>query len=340
VNALVTLAVAAHLVSLPSPLAPLTGSPPLDGGAHSSGEGVPHRVASTVRVTVAVDRTGSPFAIRAAQRLDVRRVGDYTFSISAPVTRVEAGPGSDSTPGQRAGAILWAGFAPGPRTLASTAELELAAADSLPLAVEVAGGRLTLRNRTAVTTTTFDADAQPTELLATLAGFRRAVATGAPPTGGTALVTSPVRPVRIQVSAPLSVAGTIGARKVDLVLGGVAHPLSATFPAGPVRLSVRPRPARELLQPSPGESGRALLARAIRASLELARARQYDTFLGNPDPVGSSRTTYVYLTAQRGAAAPVVADTGRNGRDWWQTVLWIVGGVAALGVGAVVWSRS
>jgi hypothetical protein len=336
----VTLAVAAHLVSLPSPLAPLTGSPPLGGGAHSSGEGVQHRVGSTVRVTVAVDRAGAPFAIRAVQRLDVRRVGDYTFSISAPVARVEAAPGSESTPGQRTGAILWAGFAPGRRVLASAADLQLDAASSLPLAVEVADGRLTLRNQTAVTTTTFAADAQPQELLATLAGFRRAVATGAPPTGGTAMLTSPVRPVRVRVSAPLGVTGTIGGRRVDLVLGGTAHPLAATFPSGPVRLAVRPLPASELLHPAAGESGRALLARTIRASLELARARQYDTFLGNPDPAGSSRTTYAYLTARRAAAAPVVAEAGHNARNWWETALWIVGGVAALGVGAVVWSRS
>src|SRR5439155_26244322 len=118
IAAVAAVAATPQLVSMPSPLAPLSASPPLAGGARSSGEGPPHRIAALTRVTVSVDRNGAPFAIRALQQLDVRRVGDYTFAIGAPVTRVQAAPGSQSSPGLRTGAILWAGFDPGRRLLA------------------------------------------------------------------------------------------------------------------------------------------------------------------------------------------------------------------------------
>jgi hypothetical protein len=329
-----------HLISLPSPLTPLSASPPLGGGAVGPREGRQHRVNATQRVTVLLDRTGMPFTLRVVQRLDVLRVGDYTYAISAPVIRVERAPGSQSDPGQRAHAILWAGFSPGRRILAAAADLRLEAATALPLRLEARDGRLTLRNVTGVTTTGFDAAARPTELLATFAAFRRAASShAAPVVGGTALVTSPVTPVKLDVSAPLAIAGTIGGRAISVVLGGAAHPSAATFPDGAVRLVVRPLQAPELLSPPPGESGRALLARAVRASLELARVKQYDTFLGNPDPDGSSRTTYVYVTARRPHPSPV-ATAAPGGSDWLRTVLWIGGAVVALGIGAVVWARS
>lgn len=329
-----------RLVSLPSPLTPLSATPPIGGGAAGTREGRPHRVHATQRVTVLFDRAGTPFALRVVQRLDVLRVGDYTYSIGAPVIRVERARGSQSDPGQRANAILWAGFNPGRRILAAAADLRLEAAGALPLRLEPHDGRLTLRNVTGVTTTAFDATARRNELLKTFAAFRRATGSGAPVAGGSALVTSPVTPVRLEVSAPLAVRGTIGGRAVSVVLGGAAHPLSATFPGGAARLVVQPLPAPELLSPPPGESGRALLARAVRASLELARVKQYDTFLGNPDPAGSSRTTYVYVTARRPAPAPLATAAAPDGSDWLRTVLWIGGGLAALGIGAVVWARS
>ena len=148
-------------------------------------------------------------------------------------------------------------------------------------------------------------------------------------------------PVRLDVSAPLAVAGTIGGRAVSVVLGGAAHPSSATFPGGAARLVVQPLPAPELLSPPPGESGRALLARAVRASLELARVKQYDTFLGQSRPGRLEPhdvrlrhgTTTAPLRRLATAAAP-------DGSDWLRTVLWIGGGLAALGIGAVVWARS
>jgi hypothetical protein len=322
---------AAHLVSLPSPLTPLTPAPPVGGGAHASGEGVIHRVSASTRVTVLVAPSGTPTAVRATQRLDVRQAGDYVFVIGAPVRTVTAAPGSAAPPGRRTGAILWAGFNPGRRTLAASADLDASALPSLPLRIDVHGSQLTLHNTTTVTTRAFTADARPDELLATLAAFRRGSYTA-----GTALLTSDAKPVDVTVTAPLEVTGTIGRRHVDLILG----PLPATFPAGDLRLSVRPAPSRALLSPPAAEAGRALLARTVRASLQLALVRQYQAYLGNPDRTGPSSTSYVYVTDHRTAAPAAVPETGGQGRNWWSTLLWITGAVVVLGVGAVVWSRS
>ena len=112
------------------------------------------------------------------------------------------------------------------------------------------------------------------------------------------------------------------------------------FPAGGIRLTVRPRPPLALLDPPPGESGRALFARATRASLEFARSRQYDRFLGNPDPTGPSSTMYVYVTAQR--AQPVAGPAARPapGRDWVRLLLIVAALLAAALVAAVTWARA
>ncbi len=249
-----------HFVALPSPLTPLTASPPLGGGATATGEGHPHRVFSTLAVRVSVDDTGAPFALRATQRLDVRRIGDYSFTIGAPVTDVAAAPGSTGEPGLRTGAVLWQGFNPGRRILAATVELEIAAAAALPLRIEVANGRVRLVNATAVRTVAYAADGDAAQLRTYLAALRDAAARGEPPTGGGASVSSGPQQIHVTVSAPLAVDGTIGNRRIHTTLGGTGRSLNAAFPAGTVRLTVRPEPPLELLDPPPGESGRALFS--------------------------------------------------------------------------------
>ena len=130
-----------RFVALPTPLAQLSSSPPLAGGANATSEVVRHRVDARTGVDVAVDNSGTPFRVRVTHRLDVRVKGDYFFTIGAPVVAVEAAPGSDSTPGRRAASILWAGFNPLRRTLVARATLDpVAVAPSLPLRVEVANG--------------------------------------------------------------------------------------------------------------------------------------------------------------------------------------------------------
>jgi hypothetical protein len=328
----------ANYVSLPSPLAPLSASPPLGGGATATAEGFRHRIAAKTTVDVALDSDGSPFAVRATQRLDVRVLGDYFFTIGAPVLDVEAVPGSASTPGLRAASILWAGFNPGHRTLIARATLDAAAsAASLPLRIEVAAGRVKLVNATGVTAGSYSADALVPPLARYLAQLKRQVARGQTPTSGGAYVTSKPIATALRVIVPLRVTGTVGRRKVNAVVEGDVLIVRGT---GPVRLTVTPAvPERLLSDPTTGQSGRHLLERASRASLTLARMRQYQTFLGNPDPSGSNETTYTYRTAAQPAPSPV-AIVHVTQRDWTTTIAISAGLLLTAAGGLFVWSRS
>jgi hypothetical protein len=78
---------------------------------------------------------------------------------------------------------------------------------------------------------------------------------------------------------------------------------------------------------------------AVRASLESARARQYDSFLGNPDPSGSSASTFSYVSATRPAPA-VAAVPQEHGRGTLGVVLWAFGGLVALAGAAFAWARA
>jgi hypothetical protein len=324
-------------VALPSPVAPLSPAPPLAGGATSSAERVRHRVDATTTVDVSVDPGGTPFRVGATQRLDVRVTGDYFFTIGAPVLSVEAAPGSASTPGLRAASILWAGFNPGRRTLIARASLDPAAvAPLLPLRVEATPGRVTLVNTTAVTAGAFSANAEVPSLRTYLAQLARDVARGVPPTSGGALVTSRPEPTKARVVAPLLVAGTVGTRRVRVL---VADRVTVRAD-GPIRLTVTPQdPTALLTDPVAGLSGRRLLARVTRASLTLARVRQYRTFLGNPDVTGKSATTYVFRTAAR-PAPPPAATVHHGDRSTAATLAVAAGLLLALAGAAFAWSRS
>jgi hypothetical protein len=328
----------ANYVSLPSPLAPLSASPPLSGGATAAAEGLRHRIAAKTTVDVALDRTGAPFAVTATQRLDVRVLGDYFFTIGAPVLDVEAAPGSASTPGLRSASILWAGFNPGRRTLIARATLDPpASAPSLPLRIEATPGRVKLVNTTGVTTGSYTADALVPPLVRYLAQLERQVARGETPTSGGAYVTSKPISTTLRIVVPLRVTGTVGRHKVNAVVEANALIVRA---GGPVRLTVTPAvPQRLLSDPTGGQSGRRLLERASRATLTLARMHQYQTFLGNPDPSGGNATTYTYRSASR-PAPPPVAIAYFPQRDWMTTIAIVAGLLLAAAGGLFVWSRS
>jgi hypothetical protein len=322
-----------RFAALPSPVAPLSQQPPLGGGALSSTERVRHRVDARTTVRVSVDAAGTPFAVAATQRLDVRVTGDYFFTIGAPVTAVEAAPGSESTPGLRANAILWAGFVPGRRTLAAQATLDAkAVAPVLPLRIERRGSTTALLNATGVTASAYTADATRAPLLAYLRGLVRDLRRGVPPIGGGAYVTTPPRQVRVRVAAPLEVRGTVGATRIDVLVTGTV----VVHDGGPLHLTVEPAFTAPRRRP---RSGRALLGLATRLTLTAARVRQYESFLGNPDPTGTNRTTYVYRSAER----PHVVATepaARHGSAWWTTLAVAGGLVVAAFAGVAVWARS
>jgi hypothetical protein len=323
---------AADYVSLPSPRAALSPAPPLGGGATASVEIVRHRVRSHTSVDVALDPNGTAAAVHATQSLDVRVTGDYFFTIGAPLLDVEAGPGSEAAPGLRATSIVWSGFNPGHRKLVARATLDPAAvAAALPLRVEVAGGRTTLVNATGITTASFTADALTAPLRRYFAQVRRAIARDAAPPSGSAYVTSKPRPVNVTVVSPLHVVGSVGGHPVDVKLTG-RHTVPA---AGTIRLTVETAVPASLA--TPRGSGRALLTQAVELSLTLARAHQYDSFLGNPDPTGADTTVYTYRTAAPSIAPPVAAAPAK-GRDW--TVAWLAGTAVLLAGGLVAWTRS
>lgn len=328
-------AAAPRQAALPSPAAPLTAAPPLGGGATASAENVQHRVSSRVGVEVSLDAAGAPFAVAATQRLDVRGKGDYYFRIGAPAVDVRAAAGSDAVPGLRTGAILWAGFDPGRRVLAARARLDPALVrPQLPLRVVRGDDGTTLLNATGTTVATYTAGAERRPLLAYLAALRDDVAHGRTPRAGFATVTSQPTPTRMTVRAPLHVTGTIGGRRVDLDLDR-----RAVVPAtGAVDLRVTPR-QRVAVGDASRLEGRPLLAAAIHASLVVARARQYDAFLGNPDPVGPSRTTYSYRTVRRAAPAAAV-DARPGGRSGLEIALIAVAAAAGLAAAAILWARS
>ena len=75
------------------------------------------------------------------------------------------------------------------------------------------------------------------------------------------------------------------------------------------------------------------------ALFDLARARQVDTYLGNPDPSGTNQTTYLYRSATRAPVA-TAAVQAPAGNDTLRRLLVAAGLLAALGAGAFVWARA
>jgi len=265
----------------------------------------------------------------------VRGKGDYYFRIGAPVLDVQPAAGSAARPGLRSGAILWAGFDPGRRLLAARARLDPARVRSqLPLRILTGAGGTTLVNQTTATVDTYTAAAARQPLLAYLASLREDVAHGRTPVAGFATVTSQPKSATMTVRAPLQVTGTIGGRRVDLELDR-----RAVVPASGA-LDLRVTPVRRVAVGDASRlDGRALLAVTIRASLVVARARQYDAFLGNPDPGGASRTTYRYRTALR-SAPPAVAQSPPAGRSELGLAVIVAVAAAAVAGAAALWARS
>jgi hypothetical protein len=312
------------------------------------------------RVLVGIDNTGSPVSVNVIQRLTLNGLGDYTFSVPAPVTDVVAAPGSASEPGLRQGAILWSGFSPGHKTLAARATVRLAAArPGLPLRLTIVrdGGGLTLRieNVSDLPATLLVGPSSAAETAAALDKTRRTARLR--PALDELYVNVPRQP-RAQdtrVTATLRVTGELrfpGGRRVpvSVVLGdGGANDFVvrvANASGVPrVRLLVLPVTPSKLLTPPGGSKtwaeavrrGRIdparLLEVASRARLALARSLDYESFLVNPDPHGSSRAVYVYETAAK--TAPVVTPRpGDSGGNGWTTLA--VATLMILGAGGLV----
>ncbi len=287
-------------------------------------------------------------SVGVVQRLTLHGLGDYTFAVPGPVTDVVAAPGSASEPGLRRGSIIWSGFSPGTKVLAARATLRLAeAARALPLRVtlERAGATLTLRaeNVSGATGSLLVGPSDPAATAAAIDETRRAARLR--PVLRDAYVPVPRLPRAKEetIRAALRVTGELrfpGGRRipVDALLGDTRPqqlvlrvPNASGEPR--LRLVVRAVPPSNLMTPPGGaatwvEAVRThrvdpaqLLELASRARLATARALDFQTFLVNPDPRGTSSATYVYETAPKAvasSAAPV------HERSRWTSVLVIV----------------
>lgn len=283
---------------------------------------------------VSILRTGAPFAVTADQRLELSVKGDYYLTIGASLLGVVALPGSDATPGFRSTSIVWEGFNPLRRTLGSRAKLVLGpAASALPLRIEVRDGATTFVNRTAVTVAAFTADADLAPLLRYMRQLRRAALLDLPLPAGTTTLTSAAHATQVRVVVPLLLRGTVGERRIHArVLGRFTVPAR-----GKIAVSVEPQlPAAEALT---GLSGRQALARATTLTLTVARLQQFERYLANPDPEGSSTTVYTYSTATPHRVA-VAVQPPPSGRNWTTTILLAAGLLLAAAAGLAVWARS
>jgi hypothetical protein len=308
------------------------------------------------------------------------RAGDYTFAIPGPIADVRRAQGSDSEPGLRRDAIVWAGFSPGNRLLAARATLRVgAAASALPVRLllsQTAGEvRLRVRNATAVRIQAFTGPAGPESAAEQLDAARAAARQGSPVTDAYVEMRGQPRSVLVDAYAPLELTGELrfppgtleaaqiegGRREGDTVVFrarlGDQSPLELAVAvrgvdAVPrVRLVAVPVPPLDMLRPSGASwaaavrrgdaNGARLLARLVRARLAAARADQYQRYLASPDPRGRTRAAYVYETAARRAVpAPPEPATEEGGAGVLTTVLLIAVGLVGLGGLAVWWARS
>ncbi len=217
------------LFTLPSTRTPIGLEPPLTGVVSFEHEVAPlifrQQVDSQEHVQVGVDASGTPNSVAVVQRLLISGKGDYLYTVPGPVLGVSPTADTQSQPGFRTGAIVWAGFSPGSRRLGVRARLGVhAAAPYLPLRVSVASSvdgrplregeersgklvvRVTLRNATQAKTPIATAAGDALTLARTLDAARR----GDFPAASLGIsVRTPVLTRQATVEAPLVVTGNV-----------------------------------------------------------------------------------------------------------------------------------
>ena len=301
-----------------SPSTPLTAQPPVGDRNTTLPQHIPlGRIAARTQVVAELDRRGAPIAVTAVQRLTIRGVGDYFFAIPAPVRDVLPGPGTQSEPGLRPGMVLWQGFSGGKRILSARFVFVPArVAPLLPIRVRLSrtGSLVTLElaNATRVRVSSFTAVAAPDEARRYLAALARFAAGG--PAPYPYVNATNVRTVERTIVAPLRVTGALvfpsGRRvNVDLVLGTGRRSIrvvtaSPGFPK--LALVVKPIPFGS------ETPARSTFDEVMERALRLARSRQYDTFLTNPDSTGRTDTTYVFRTAAPRRASHAGSQPGKD----------------------------
>lgn len=310
-------------------------------------------VSSRNRVVVGIGPDGAPNRVSVVQRLEIRSLGDYAFLIPAPAVSVMAAAGSESAPGLRRNQIVWQGFSPRRKLLAAAAELRLDdSVRTLPLRLRISGAPprpgpfavvITLENGTLARGRGFTADAVEADVAKSLDKLRAAASIGRAIESSAVRIRGEAAPASVDVWAPLAIRGSItfpagavrnpepmrfermlGREALRVTVRGVAS--RAAMPT--VRIVAEPVPAAAI----PPASARVLEA-AVRGYLGYARARQYESFLANPDPVGLSSSTYAFETA---AVEPAAQPTAEPSQDSGLPLAVVLGGLTLLGFGLVV----
>ena len=293
-----------RVVSLPWPPTVLPRTPPLapkTSGVLPLPPQFLGQLDNRERVVVGLEENGTPHSVRVLQTIVVKRLGNYVFTVPAPVRSVEPGPGTESPPGRRQNQILWQGFSPGHRVLAAWADLRPAeSVGSLPLRVrvqtEVAGSPLAPGEKRSgdlrVTLIAENATAgdgrvlhgrEPDafDLAVVLGRIRGAIRRGVFAEGLNIRLRGPATPVETRVAAPLRLDGTLTFAPGTAQLRGAPWRESSASPAcwtgygePALRLVVR---------------GRAVNAAAPKLSLRVRTAEIPDTVtcVARPaDPTG------------------------------------------------------
>ena len=367
-------------VLLPGPTPYPTASPPLQVNGASPTQPLAFTVHARAveRVLAGVAPDGRVLSVQVRHRLFLTGKGDYLIAIGAPVEGVQAGPESQSQPGQRQGQILWSGFSPGRKLL--VADAKLAAGPSAPfLPVRLRASRqgdrysLTVTNATRVSEAAYEGSAVPGQLARLLDQTRAQSLSEERLESAYATIDGLVRkrPRPAQVAAPLQVEGVLRfpsppssarggtLRGRTVVFAGVlgdASPLALHVEvegggAPQLRLVARPTKLVRALRPPGARTwaaavarhpvpARTLLRTLIDARMQLVRSDQYQAFLANPDPQGANRTTYVYESAAAPAPKAAPASGHDSGGGALVPVLAVLGAVLGVGAALVLWAHS
>jgi hypothetical protein len=82
-----------------------------------------------------------------------------------------------------------------------------------------------------------------------------------------------------------------------------------------------------------------MLSRLLTLMWQAARIKQYEQYVGNPDPLGPSTTTYAFTLAPTVASAPPVRPARRQVRLLGVVGLALAALIVALGA-AMAWAHS
>jgi hypothetical protein len=342
--------------ALPSPFFPVRSRPPVRASPIVTETRFPGHLSSSQVVRVSVNASGRPVRIVDVDRIGVAAKGDYSFVIAAPVEDVRAAAGSASEPGLRSQAVVWQGFSAGRRLLAAEITLRVgAAARALPLRIDVGRAGLRLVNMTSTTVTTIDAPVAAGDIAQALDTARRALEAHTPVPATVVDALGPIRNVRVAAQVPLRVRGSVRfsgqpSRKFARVVGGRPAEIAGSGSMEALELTVAvPNPASVVRPPGGGSwldlqrsrrlvGGREATRLAVNRLLSAALALQFRQFLGNPDPVGATETSYRYQLAV--SITPPSAEKSEGGHPWLVTVSVALGIIAATAAALVLWAHS